>query len=201
MDQPTNRYNESFEVVYKDSYLGGQYKFHQAITAHTQNNGVLTEQDMYMSLLYAAAHNVAGYSWFCYFPISGETSGSMVGFDGNGYGNGIGNKASGSYYNAAKTAGYQFELIQGLLDGYEWKTRKVSGNRLTTTLSNGTKTATFYVNADVTEMKNDVTFSEISGKEFYLVGYGVGTSEAPYEVLTNVTSITLEPGQALICIN
>ena len=209
MAQPTDRYDKSFSTIYDDFVAPKNYKFYQAITAHTQNTdyvvtvkkGVLLEQDLYMSLLYAAAHNVAGYSWFCYFPISGETSGSMVGFDGNGYGNGIGNSASGSYYNAAKTAGYQFELIQGLLDGYEWKTRSVSGNKLTTTLSNGSKTATFYVNADVTEMKNNVTFSGITGSEFYLVGYGVGTSQAPYQVLTNVTSITLQPGQALICIS
>ena len=216
MGQPTDRYNKSFSTIYEDFVEPYNYKFYQAITAHTQNTdyvfavdeGVLLEQDLYMSLLYAAAHNVAGYAWFCYFPISGETSGSMVGFDGNGYGNGIGNGAlkndddtGYSYYNAAKTAGYQFELIQGLLDGYEWKSRSVSGNKLTTTLSNGTNTATFYVNADVTQMKNKVTFDEITGNEFYLVGYGVGTPEAPYEVKTNVTSITLYPGQALIVIS
>ena len=198
MDQPTNRYNTSFEVVYDDSYLGGKYKFHQAITAHTQNNGVLLEQDLYMSLLYAAAHNVAGYSWFCYFPIAGELSGCMVGYDGNGYGNGIGNSASGSYYNAAKTAGYQFELIQGLLDGYVWKTRdhNDSKNLLTTTLSNGTKTATMYVNADVDNMSGSVTVTA-SGSACYLVGYGVGTAEAPYQAVSG--SVTLAPGQAVIC--
>ncbi|MBR2336595.1 MAG: hypothetical protein IKA61_01465 [Clostridia bacterium] len=214
MGQPTDRYNNSYKVIYGDSFLGNKsnnYKFYQAITAHTQNTdyivtvkqGVLLEEDMYMSLLYAAAHDVAGYSWFCYFPITGETSGSMVGFDGNGYGNGIGNSAMTgySYYNAAKIAGYQFELIQGLLDGYEWTERTLSGNKLTTKLSNGSRTATFYVNADVTEMSNNVTFTGISGSEFYLVGYGVGTESQPYEVKTNVTEITLSPGQALICIS
>jgi hypothetical protein len=198
MDQLTNRYNDSFDVVYNDSYLGGKYKFHQAITAHTQDNGVLLEQDLYMSLLYAAAHNVAGYSWFCYFPIAGELSGCMVGYDGNGYGNGIGNSANGSYYNAAKTAGYQFELIQGLLDGYVWKTREHSDskNLLTTTLSNGTKTATMYVNADVDKMSGSVTVTA-SGSACYLVGYGVGTAEAPYQAVSG--SVTLAPGQAVIC--
>ncbi len=209
MGQPTDRYNNTFKVVYGDNFLGNKsnnYKFYQAITAHTQNTplfgeGVLLEQDMYMSLLYAAAHNVAGYSWFCYFPISGETSGSMVGFDGNGYGNGIGNGAmeNYSYYNAAKTSGYIFELIQGLLDGYSWETRSVSGNKLTTTLSNGTRTATFYVNADVTEMSDDSIEVTASGSECYLVGYGVGTAEAPYQTVSG--SVTLAPGQAVICIS
>ena len=207
MGQPTDRYNTSFEVIYSDSYLGGKYDFHQAITAHTQNTdylitekqGVLLEQDMYMSLLYAAAHNVAGYSWFCYFPISGELSGSMVGFDGNGYGNGIGNKASGCYYNAAKTAGYQYELIQGWLNGYEWKTRKLSNsdNLLTTTLSNGTKTATMYVNADVDSMSASVKVT-VSGSVCYLIGCGVGTAEQPYQVVSG--SVTLAPGQAVLCL-
>ena len=202
MDQPTNRYNTSFEVVYDEDYLGGKYKFHQAITAHTQNDGVLLEQDLYMSLLYAAAHNVAGYSWFCYFPIAGELAGCMVGYDGNGYGNGIGNNVENgkSFYNAAKTAGYQYELIQGLLDGYEWKTRdhNDSKNLLTTTLSNGSKTATMYVNADVDNMSGSVTVTA-SGSECYLVGYNVGTAEAPYQAVSG--SVTLAPGQAVICIS
>ena len=207
MDYPlysvTNRYENSFDAVYGDgtnqlNLKKNNYKFYQAITSHTQNDGTLSEADLYMSLLYAAAHNVSGYSWFCYFPIAGELAGSMVGYDGNGYGNGIGNKASGSYYNAAKTAGYQFELIQGLLDGYNWKTRKVSGNLLTTTLSNGTKTATMYVNADEDNMKDSVTVTA-SGSECYLVGYQVGTAEAPYQAVSG--SVTLAPGQAVICIN
>ena len=198
MDQPTDRYNTSFEVVYGSSYLGGKYKFHQALTEHTQNSGVLTEQDLYMSLLYAAAHNVAGYSWFCYFPISGELAGSIGGFDGNGYGNGIGNKASGCYYDAAKTAGYQFEILQGWLDDYEWKTRNVSGNLLTTTLSNGSQTATMYVNADVTQVSRTVSCNA-SGSVCYLIGYGVGTAEAPYHVVSG--SVTLQPGQAVLCIS
>ena len=198
MAQPTDRYNTSFEVVYDEDYLGGKYKFHQALTAHTQNNGVLLEQDLYMSLLYAAAHNVAGYSWFCYFPIAGELSGSMAGYDGNGYGNGMGNGASGCYYNAAKTAGYQFELIQGWLNGYEWKTRKLDGNLLTTTLSNGGKTATMYVNADVTKVSRTVSCTA-SGSVCYLVGYGVGTEETPYTVVSG--NVTLQPGQAVICIS
>ena len=200
MDQPTNRYNTSFEVVYSDSYLGGKYDFHQAITAHTQNDGVLLEQDLYMSLLYAAAHNVAGYSWFCYFPISGELAGSLAGFDGNGYGNGIGNNASGCYYNAAQRAAAQYELIQGWLDGYEWMTRNHndSKNLLTTTLSNGTKTATMYVNADVDSMSGSVTVTA-SGSVCYLVGYGVGTAEAPYQIVSG--SVPLAPGQAVLCIS
>lgn len=201
MDYPaywmTNRYENSFDAVYGSSNLGGKYKFYQAITSHTQNNGTLSEQDLYMSLLYAAAHDVAGYSWFCYFPIAGELAGTMVGYDGNGYGNGIGNKASGSYYNAAKTAGYQFELIQGLLDGYDWKTRSVSGDLLTTTLSNGTNTATMYVNADEDKMSSSVKVTA-SGSQCYLVGYGVGTAEAPYQAVSG--SVTLAPGQAVICI-
>ncbi|MBQ8429432.1 MAG: hypothetical protein IJX30_04995 [Clostridia bacterium] len=196
--QDKSRYENTFDVVYGDSYLGGKYDFYQAITAHTQDDGTLLEQDLYMSLLYAAAHDVAGYSWFCYFPISGELSGSMVGFDGNGLGNGTGNNASGSYYNAAKTAGYQFELIQGLLDGYDWKTRSVSGNLLTTTLSNGTNTATMYVNADLANMSGTVDCTA-SGSQCYLVGYGVGTAEAPYQAVSG--SVTLQPGQAVICIS
>lgn len=194
----TNRYETSFDAIYGSSNLGGKYDFYQAITSHTQRDGTLSEQDLYMSLLYAAAHDVAGYSWFCYFPISGEMSGSMVGFDGNGYGNGIGNNASGSYYNAAKTAGYQFELIQGLLDGYDWQTRSVSGDLLTTTLSNGTNTATMYVNADEDKMSASVTVTA-SGSECYLVGYGVGTADAPYQAVSG--SVTLAPGQAVICIS
>ena len=204
MDYPfytvTNRYENSFDAVY-GNHIGDKanFEFYQAITSHTQNSGTLSEQDLYMSLLYAAAHDVAGYSWFCYFPITGELAGSMVGYDGNGYGNGIGNKASGSYYNAAKTAGYQFELIQGLLDGYDWKTREVSGNLLTTTLSNGTDEATFYVNADEDKMSSSVTVTA-SGSICYLVGYGVvGVDGAPYQAVSG--SVTLQPGQAVICIN
>ena len=196
MGQPTDRYNTSFEVVYDDSYLGGKYDFYQAITAHTQNDGTLLEQDLYMSMLYAAAHDVAGYSWFCYFPIAGELAGSMVGYDGNGYGNGIGNNASGCYYNAAKTAGYQFEILQGLLDGYDWATRSVSGNLLTTTLTKGDKTATMYVNADVTQMSRTVEVTA-SGSQCYLIGYGVGTAEMPYQAVSG--NVTLQPGQAVIC--
>ena len=200
MDQPTNRYNDSFDVVYNDSYLGGKYDFYQAITAHTQNDGVLLAQDMYMSLLYAAAHDVAGYSWFCYFPITLETNGSIGGYDGNGYGNGIGNgaKKDVDYYAAAKTAAYQFELIQGWLDGYDWKTRSHndSKNLLTTTLSNGTNTATMYVNADVDGMSGSVTVTAISGKTCYLVGYGIDT----YQIKPAGSSVTLVPGQALLCI-
>ena len=202
MDQPTNRYNTSFEVVYDESYLGGNYKFYQAITAHTQNDGVLLEQDLYMSLLYAAAHNVAGYSWFCYFPIAGELAGTLGGYDGNGYGNGIGNNVEKGkcFYNAAKTAAYQYEILQGLLDGYEWKTRNHndSENLLTTTLSNGTKTATMYVNADVDSMSGSVTVTA-SGSECYLIGYNVGTAETPYQAVSG--SVTLAPGQAVICIS
>lgn len=193
-----NRYEGSFDVVYGD--LGGQYEFYQALTAHTQNDGTLSEQDLYMSMLYAAAHDVAGYSWFCYFPIVGELSGSMVGYDGNGYGNGIDNNASGCYYNAAATAGYQFELIQGVLDGYDWKTRSVSGDLLTTTLSNGTNTATMYVNADLDGMSSTVSCTP-SGSQCYLVGYNVGTTDAPYAAVTSGTSVTLQPGQAVICIS
>ena len=158
-------------------------------------------------MLYAAAHNVAGYSWFCYFPISdGKTAGSMVGFDGNGYGNGIGNKANNgndktvgySFYNAAKTAGYQYELIQGVLNGYKLKSRNHSSNLLTTTLKNGSNnTITMYVNADVQNMSTSKTVTA-SGSVCYKVGYGVGTAEAPYEVVSG--SVTLAPGQAVICV-
>ena len=199
MDYPlysfTNRYENSYNTVYGD--LGGKYDFYQAITSHTQNDGTLSEQDLYMSLLYAAAHDVAGYSWFCYFPIAGELAGSMVGYSGDGYGNGLGNNASGSYYNAAKTAGYQFELIQGWLDGYNWVDRKVSGDLLTTHLSNGTNEATMYVNADEDKQSGSVTVTA-SGSTCYLIGYGVGTAETPYQAVSG--SVTLAPGQALLCI-
>ena len=204
MGDSTNRYTTTFEAVYKKGLgvIEGDVKFHQAITAHTQNKGTegkLTEQDLYMSLMYAAAHNVAGYSWFCYFPIVEEMAGSMVGFDGNGYGNGIGNQAETgkSYYNAAKTAGYQFELIQGLFNGYSLQTRNHSSNLLTTTLSNGANTITMYVNADVQNMSATKTVTA-SGSVCYLVGYGVGTADAPYQVVSG--SITLQPGQAVICV-
>ena len=200
MDQPTNRYDKSFNVVYNDKYLGGKYDFYQAITAHTQGDGVLLPQDMYMSLLYAAAHDVAGYSWFCYFPITGEANGCIGGYDGEGYGNGIGNGANSEidYYAAAKTAAYQFELIQGWLDGYVWQTRSHSDseNLLTTTLSNGTNTATMYVNADVDGMSGSVTVTAMSGKTCYLVGYGIDT----YQIVNADSSVTLVPGQALLCI-
>ena len=151
-------------------------------------------------MLYAAAHNVAGYSWFCYFPISGETAGSMVGFDGNGYGNGIGNAATTgySYYNAAAKAGYQYELIQGLFNGYKFSTRNLSAlNVLTTTLTNGSSTITMYVNADVQSMSANKT-ATASGSECYLVGYGLEDGEY-YRVVTSGEKVTLAPGQALIC--
>ena len=150
-------------------------------------------------MMYAAAHNLGGYSWFCYFPISGETAGSMVGFDGNGYGNGIGNDATTgySYYNAAKTAGYQFELIQGVLNGYSLTSRSFSSNLLTTKLSNGSNTITMYVNADTVNMSATKTVTA-SGSVCYLVGYGVGTADAPYSVVSG--SVTLQPGQAVICV-
>ncbi|MBQ8405779.1 MAG: hypothetical protein IJX09_03910, partial [Clostridia bacterium] len=205
MGDSTNRYESTYDVIYgngTNGVVGSDIKFHQAITAHTQNKGTegkLIDQDLYMSMLYAAAHNVAGYSWFCYFPITGELAGSMVGFDGNGYGNGIGNNATSgySYYNAAKTAGYQFELIQGVLNGYKLQTRNYSSNLLTTTLSTGSNTITMYVNADTQNVSATKTVA-ISGSVCYLVGYGVGTAEAPYQVVSG--SVTLEPGQAVICV-
>ena len=206
MGDSTNRYVNTYEVLYgsgQNGVLGKDVKFHQAITAHTQNKGsegTLTEQDMYMSMLYAAAHNVAGYSWFCYFPISSETKASMVGYDGNGYGNGLNglNNASGSYYGAASIAGSQFEFIQGLLNGYSLKTRSHSSNLLTTTLTNGSKTITIYVNADVQGMSEQKTVN-ISGSQRYLIGYNVGTAATPYQATQN-SSVTLLPGQAVICI-
>ena len=125
----------------------------------------------------------------------------MVGFNGNGYGNGYGNEVEKdkSFYNAAKTAGYQFELIQGWLQGYEWKTRSHndSTNLLTTTLSNGTKTATMYVNADVDGMSGSVTVTA-SGSVCYLIGHGIGTVETPYQTVSG--SVTLKPGQAVLCL-
>ena len=200
MDQPTDRYNTSFEVVYDKSFLNGQYNFYQAITSHTQNDGELLEEDLYMSMLYAAAHDVAGYSWFCYFPIQGELASSMVGYDGNGLGNGVDDQTEKNkcFYDAAKTAGYQFEVIQGLLDGYSWSTRSVSGNLLTTTLKNGDKTATMYVNADVTQVSRSVNVT-VSGNKCYLIGCGVGTADAPYEMASG--NVELKPGQAVICLN
>ncbi|MBQ7373081.1 MAG: hypothetical protein IJW64_00760 [Clostridia bacterium] len=205
-----DRYQTTYETLYGSEGTDGVVtgtagrKFHQVITAHTQDKnttGSLSEQDLYMSMLYAAAHNVAGYSWFCYFPIVGELAGSMVGFDGNGYGNGIGNGATTgySYYNAAKTAGYQFELIQGVLNGYSFTGRidDSSSCLTTTTLSNGSNTITFYVNADSRNMEEKIEVTA-SGSVCYLVGYGVGTADAPYQVVSG--SITLEPGQAVICV-
>ena len=206
MGDTSDRYESTYATIYgsgTNGVLGSDKKFYQAITAHTQDKnktGYLTEQDMYMSMLYAAAHNVAGYSWFCYFPIVEETAGSMVGFDGNGYGNGIGNgvESGKSYYDAAKTAGYQFELIQGVLDGYSLVSRSDSSDKLVTTLSNGSNTITMYVNADTMDVSKSITVSA-SGSVCYLIGYGVGTAEAPYKVVSN-GSITLQPGQAVICV-
>ncbi len=205
MGDKTNRYKMTYDVVYKDGtngILGGDKKFYQVITAHTQSKdyaGTLTEADLYMSMLYAAAHNVAGYSWFCYFPIVGETAASMVGFDGNGYGNGIGNNASGSYYNAAKTAGLQFELIQGVLNGYSLYSRSVSNNLLTTTLKkSGASDIKMYVNADTMSVSNPVSVNATG--TCYLVGIGVGTEDAPYAVYQNGFSGSLAPGQAVICV-
>ena len=204
MGDKTNRYEMTYDVLYgsgTNGILGEDKEFFQVITAHTQNKdktGVLTEADLYMSMLYAAAHNVAGYSWFCYFPIIGETAGSMVGFDGNGYGNGSGNSASGSYYNAAKTAGYQYELVQGVLNGYKLKSRSYSNNLLTTTLTkSGAGNITMYVNADTMSVSSSVGVSA-SGSVCYLVGIGVGTEDAPYQVVSG--NITLQPGQAVICV-
>ncbi len=210
MGDNTNRYEMTYDVIYgsgTNGIIGSDKKFYQVITAHTQDKnktGELIDQDLYMSMLYAAAHNVAGYSWFCYFPISGETAGSMVGFDGNGYGNGIGNGAKTnpdgtgkSYYNAAKTAGYQFELIQGVLNGYSLSSRNYSSNLLTTTLSNGSNTITMYVNADTQALSAEPTVTA-SGSVCYLVGYGVGTASDPYQVVSG--SVELKPGQAVICV-
>ena len=203
MGDETNRYEMTYDVVYgsgTNGVLGNNKKFYQVITAHTQSkdyDGTLTEADLYMSMLYAAAHNVAGYSWFCYFPIVGEMAASMVGFDGNGYGNGIGNNASGSYYNAAQTAAKQFELIQGVLNGYSLYSRSVSNNLLTTTLKkSGAGDIKMYVNADTMSVSNPVSVN-VTGT-CYLVGIGVGTANAPYQVVSG--NITLQPGQAVICV-
>ena len=65
-----------------------------------------------------------------------------------------------------------------------------------TTLSNDSKTATMYVNADEDKMSSSVTVTA-SGSEFYLIGYNVGTAEAPYQAVSG--SVTLAPGQAVIC--
>ena len=68
---------------------------------------------------------------------------------------------------------------------------------MTTTLSNGSNTITMYVNADVQNMSASKTVTA-SGSVCYLVGYGVGTAEAPYDVVSG--SVTLQPGQAVICV-
>ena len=205
MGDNTNRYSMTYDVVYgsgTNGIVGSDKKFYQVITGHTQSKdkaGTLTEQDMYMSMLYAAAHNVAGYSWFCYFPIVTELAASMVGFDGNGYGNGIGNNASGSYYNAAQTAASQFEVIQSIFNGYKLKTTSYNDSKklLTTTLSNGSKTITMYTNADTMSLSATPSVTA-SGSVCYLIGYGVGTAEQPYQVVSG--SVTLQPGQAVICV-
>ena len=212
MGDETNRYELTYDTIYGSQGTGGIVtgtsgrKFYQVITAHTQDKdktGYLTEQDMYMSMLYAAAHNVAGYSWFCYFPIVGELAGSMVGFDGNGYGNGYvnGTQINGaengkSYYETAKKAGYQYELIQGVLNGYNFTSRNYNSNLLTTTLSNGSNTITMYVNADTMNMSGNVTVT--ASGSCYLVGYGL---DGYYQDVANGASVTLTPGQALICVN
>jgi hypothetical protein len=207
MGDNTNRYEMTYDVLYgsgTNGLVSGNVKFHQVLTAHTQNKekaGELTEKDLYMSMLYAAAHNVAGYSWFCYFPIVEETAASMVGFDGNGYGNGIDpeHKASGSYYDAASKAGKQFEFIQGLLDGYTLKTRTYDSSKclLTTTLSNGTNTITIYVNADTMNVSKSITVTP-KGKACYRIGYGLNEGEY-YRSVSGLSS--LSAGQAFICIN
>ncbi len=207
MGDSTDRYKSTFEELYgngTNAVVSGDIKFYQAITAHTQNKGTegkLTEQDLYMAMLYAAAHNVAGYSWFCYFPIVTELAASMVGFDGNGYGNGIGNNATSgySYYNAAQKAASQFEVIQSIFNGYKLKTRDYNSSKelLTTTLSNGSKTITMYTNADTCDLKATPSVTA-SGSVCYLIGYGVGTAEQPYQVVSG--SVTLQPGQAVICV-
>ena len=209
MSESADRYEVTYEELYGSGTNGvitGGRKFYQVITAHTQSksgsSGKLTDADMYMSMLYAAAHDVAGYSWFCYFPILAELSASMVGFDGEGYGNGNGlNGAEDgkSYYDTAKNANYLYELIQGLLDGYTLQTRSDSKNKLVTTLSNESgRTATIYVNADTIQMSESITVTA-SGTECYLVGLGVGTAEAPYQTVSGEK--TLAPGQALICLS
>lgn len=209
MSESADRYEVTYEELYGSGTNGvitGGRKFYQVITAHTQSksgsSGELTDADMYMSMLYAAAHDVAGYSWFCYFPILAELSASMVGFDGEGYGNGNGlNGAEDgkSYYDTAKNANYLYELIQGLLDGYTLQTRSDSKNKLVTTLSNESgRTATIYVNADTIDMTDSITVTA-SGTECYLVGLGVGTAEAPYQIVSGEK--TLAPGQALICLS
>ena len=121
----------------------------------------------------------------------------MVGFDGNGYGNGEnfnGAETKKSYYNAAKGAGYLFEVIQGLLNGYNLTSRSFKSNLLTTTLSNGSNTITMYVNADTQDLKATPTVTA-SGSKCYLIGYGV---EGPYQEVSG--SVTLQPGQAVICV-
>ena len=204
MGDNTNRYEMTYDVVYgngTNGILGTDKEFYQVITAHTQSkdkDGTLTEADMYMSMLYAAAHNVAGYSWFCYFPILTEMAGSMVGVDGNGLGNGIGNIASGSYYNAAATAGYQYEVIQGIMNGYKLASRAYSNNLLTTTLTkSGAANITMYVNADTMNM-SATTMVTAAGSKCYLIGKGIGSTEMPYQLVSG--SVTLQPGQAVICV-
>lgn len=212
MGDKTNRYELTYNTIYGSNGEGGIVtgtsgrKFYQVITAHTQdkdNDGILRDQDMYMSMLYAAAHNVAGYSWFCYFPIVSEFAASMVGYDGDGYGNGYvnGTQINGAengkhYYETAKKAGYQYELIQGVLNGYSFTSRNYNSNLLTTTLSNGSNTITMYVNADTMNMSGNVTVTASSSG--YLVGYGL---DGYYQDVENGESVTLTPGQALICLS
>jgi CubicO group peptidase (beta-lactamase class C family) len=113
------------------------------------------------------------------------------------YGKGLnGAEDNKSYYNAAKTAGYQFELIQGVLNGYSLTIRNYEDNLLTTTLSNGSNKITMYVNADTLNMSETVNVT--ASGSCYLVGYGVGTEQVPYEVVSG--NVTLQPGQAVICV-
>jgi hypothetical protein len=54
-----------------------------------------------------------------------------------------------------------------------------------------------YVNADTMNMSAKTTVTA-SGSVCYLVGIGVGTVDAPYQVVSG--DITLQPGQAVICV-
>jgi hypothetical protein len=221
-----DRYPATYEAIQNviDEYSanGVKIELYQTLTAFNENASVtgnaanaLTDVDVYMSMLYAAAHGAAGYSWFNYYPVveaAEQFKNTIVGYKGE-------NTATATW---VKNANAQFVTLQGLLDGYEYQGRSVGDSVSVKMNWLGTKKFTYYrsvttqfetvegkkatmkVNAVTLQnvykyggtqsLTTTVTYSVTAGNTYYVFGAnGVKAYTA-----TAAATITLQMGEAIV---
>ena len=113
-----DRYPETYEALMEVIQEYGGADFFQTLTAWNEiRRNDVSDIDVYMSMLYVAAHGGAGYSWFNYFPVvesSDTIEHTMVDYNG----------VPTPTYQWVKEANEQFVRIQRILDGYTYEDRQ-----------------------------------------------------------------------------